>query len=109
MPALPDDVSTLSSRYTRLAELCRESAAKARLPGVVKALSKMAESYDRRARQALAAGRSKVKPVKARPRTRIPKPPMQEAEAPAARPLFRFAELKRKAGLGAHTAEHGTD
>jgi hypothetical protein len=108
MPALPDDVSSVFSRYTRLAELCRESAAKARLAEVARSLRKLAANYDRRAREVLPAARPKVKPMRVKRTNRVPKLAVMETE-PAARPMFRFADLKRKAGLGAHKAEHGSD
>ena len=108
MPALPDDVSSVSSRYTRLAELCRESAAKARLAEVARSLRKLAANYERRAREVLASARPKVKPMRVKRTNRVPKLAVMETEPPA-RPMFRFADLKRKAGLGAHKAEHGSD
>lgn len=110
MPALPDDVSSVSDRYTHLAELCRESAAKARLAEVARSLRKLAANYERRAREALAVARPKVKPAKAKRSNRLPNLAMVEAVAATeGRPLFHFADLKRKAGLGAHKAEHGSD
>jgi hypothetical protein len=106
MPALPDDVSSVSSRYTRLAELCRESAAKARLATVARSLRKLAANYDRRAREGLAEAETELKPVKAKHSNRMPKLAVAEAEA---RPMFRFADLKRKAGLGRQKSEHSSD
>ena len=86
MPALPDDVSSVSDRYAHLAELCRESAAKARLAEVARSLRKLAANYDRRAREGLAA-----------------------EEAVPRRPMFRFAKSKRKAGLGRQKSELSSD
>ena len=107
MPALPDDVSSVSSRYTRLAELCRESAAKARLAEVARSLRKLAANYDRRAREVIAAARPKAKPVKAKRSNRVPK--MAAEQAAGSRPMFRFADLKRKARLGRQKSEHSSD
>jgi len=84
MPALPDDVSSVFTRYTRLAQLCRESAAKARLATVARSLRKLAANYDRRARQALAA----AEPVIGKSR---------------GEPMFRFVDSERTAGTGAHS------
>jgi hypothetical protein len=107
MPALPDDVSSVSSRYAHLAELCRESAAKARLATVARSLRKLAANYDRRAREVLAAALPKVEPAKAKRSNRIPK--MSAEQATESRPMFRFADLKRKAGLGRQKSEHSSD
>ena len=111
MPALPDDVSSVSDRYTHLAELCRESAAKARMAEVARSLRKLAANYERRAREVLAAAAPiKARAVKAKRSNRVPKLVAVEAAAASeGRPLFRFADLRRKAGLGAHKAEHGSD
>lgn len=107
MPALPDDVASVFSRYTRLAELCRESAAKARLATVARSLRKLAANYDRRASEEVEA---RAGPESATGRRSNRVPPMAKPKAEAeARPMFRFADPKRHAGLGIQKSEHGSD
>lgn len=107
MPTQPDDVASVFSRYTRLAELCRESAAKARLATVARSLRKLAANYDRRASEEV-AGRAGPESATGRRSNRAPPIAKPEAEAEG-RPMFRFADLKRNAGLGIEKSEQGSD